>query len=108
MGAHPDLVEGDVPLRRVVPTALPPRRGMPSRLVARAVAWLVVVDGDKPVGSLGGGQDVLRRGAGGIPPGRPSARVMDTSHRYAVLGKPPSVVAPRWGGRCAPPGAGGG
>lgn len=52
----------------VVPTACALAEAA-RRMVARAVAWLVVVDGDKPVGSLGG-QDVLRAVLAGDPAGQ--------------------------------------
>jgi PAS domain S-box-containing protein len=66
------------------------------RMVEKSVAWLVVVDGDKPVGSLDG-PELLRAMLAGDPAGRAVDEVMDTSHRYATLGESLRIVVARLG-----------
>ena len=98
--AEPRLVEAMCLPVEVVPTECALAEAA-RRMVARAVAWLVVVDGDKPVGSLGG-QDVLRAVLAGDPAGQTVGEVMDTSHRYAVLGENLQLVVARLGAGAVP------
>ncbi len=69
-------------------------------MVAKSVARLVVVAGDKPLGSLGG-QDLLRSVVAGDLAGLRVDELMDTSHRYATLGDDLRFVAARLGDAAA-------